>query len=160
MYQLEGHMYIWKQTRICEITSSTILVMSIFSWLSNNENVSLRRTFSIYIIVNMSFTWTTQIRITPRNYYEFLHYMWFLGQNLILPIYGYMNVIYTSELLHHHLLGWVLNEDWEIILITSSSMVKYLHRCQEILMTRLEVYHSYNHNSQHYVEKIKGWHRD
>ena len=39
-------------------------------------------------------------------------------------------------------------------------MVKYLHRCQEILMTRLEVYHSYNHNSQHYVKKIKGWHRD
>ena len=59
----------------------------------------------------MSFTCTTQIRITPRNYHEFLHYVWFLGQNLILPIYGYMNVIYTSELLHHHLLGWVLNED-------------------------------------------------
>ena len=133
-------MCIWKKTKICEITSSTILVMSIFSWLSNNENVSLRRTFSIYIIVNMSFTWTTQIRITPRNYYEFLHYMWFLGQNLILPIYGYMDVIYTSELLHHHLLGWVLNEDWEIILITSSSMVKYHIVVGSILMTRLEVY--------------------
>ena len=140
MHQLDSHMCISRQTLIWEITSSTILVMSIFSWLSNNENVSLRRTFSIYIIVNMSFTWTTQIRITPRNYYEFLHYMWFLGQNLILPIYGYMDVIYTSELLHHHLLGWVLNEDWEIILITSSSMVKYHIVVGSILMTRLEVY--------------------
>ena len=141
MYQLEGHMCIWKKTKICEITSSTILVMSIFSWLSNNENVSLRRTFSIYIIVNMSFTWTTQIRITPKkNCYEFLHYMWFLGQNLILPIYGYMDVIYTSELLHHHLLGWVLNAYWEIIVITSLSMVKYQIIVGSILMTGLEVY--------------------
>ena len=140
MHQLDSHMCISQQTWIWEITSSTILVMSIFSWLSNNKNVSLRRTFSIYIIVNMSFTWTTQIRITPRNYYEFLHYMWFLGQNLILPIYGYMDVIYTSELLHHHLLGWVLNADCEIILITSSSMVKYHIVVGSILMTRLEVY--------------------
>ena len=64
----------------------------------------------------------------------------FLGQNLILLIYGFMNVIYTSELLHHHLLGWVLNEEWEIILITSSSMIKYQIIVGSILMTRLEVY--------------------
>ena len=51
-----------------------------------------------------------------------------------------MNVIYTSELLHHHLLGWVLNEDWEIIVITSLSMVKYQIIVGSILMTGLEVY--------------------
>ena len=88
----------------------------------------------------MSFTCTTQIRITPRNYHEFLHYVWFLGQNLILPIYGYMNVIYTSELLHHHLLGWVLNANSEIIVITSSSMLKYQIIVGSILMTGLKVY--------------------
>ena len=133
-------MYIWKQTRICEITSSTILVMSIFSWLSNKK-VSLRiNIFHLYYCEHVIYMNNTNSHYAKKNYYEFLHYMWFLGQNLILPIYGYMHVIYTSELLHHYLLGWVLNEDWEIIVITSSSMVKYQIIVRSILMTGLEVY--------------------
>ena len=120
MYQLEGHMYIWKQTRICKITSSTILVMSIFSWLSNNENASLRTNILL---------WTCHLHAQHKFA---LHQEIIMNSSIIFGFWVQtthcpsMHIwIYTSELLHRILLWWVLTEDCEIILITSSSMVKY-----------------------------------
>ena len=120
MHQLYSHMCIWKQTRICEITSSTILVMSIKPWLSNNKNVSLR----INILL-----WTCHLHAQ----HKFALYQEIIMNSSILFGFWVQTIhcpsmhiwIYTSELLHHILLWWVLTEDWEIILITSSSMVKY-----------------------------------
>ena len=157
MYQLEGHMYIWKQTRICEIASSTILVMSIFSWLSNNEKCVIETNiFHLYYCEHVIYMNNTNSHYAKKLLWIPPLYVVFGSK----PYTSHHWIYGCDKLLHHNLLGWVLNDDLEIMLITSSSMVKYLHRCHEILMTRLEVYHSYNHNSQHYVKKIKGWHID
>ena len=141
MHQLDSHMCISWQTLIWEITSSTIWLWAYFHDYPITKMCHWDEHFQFILL------WTCHLHEQhkfalrqKKNCYEFLYHMWFLGQNLILPIYGYMDVIYTSELLHHHLLGWVLNEDWEIILITSSSMVKYHIVVGSILMTRLEVY--------------------
>ena len=58
-----------------------------------------------YIIVNMSFTCTIQIRIMPWNYHEFLHYIWFLGPNHTLPINAYMYIYIRITPPHFIMMG-------------------------------------------------------
>ena len=82
----------------------------------------------------MSFTCTTQIRITPRNYHEFLHYIWFLGPNHTLPINACMDIHIQIAPPHFIMMGSQrrLRNYFDYEFIDG----KISHRCQENLMTR------------------------
>ena len=88
--------------------------------------------------MNMSFTCTTQIRITPRNYHEFLHYIWFLGPNHTLPINAYMDIHIPIAPPHFIMMGSQrrLRNYFDYEFIDG----KVSHRCQEYFDDSLEVY--------------------
>ena len=82
----------------------------------------------------MPFTCTTQIRITLRNYHEFLHYVCFFVPNHTLPIIVYMDIHIRIAPPHFIMMGSHrrLRNYFDYKFIDG----KISHHCQENLMTR------------------------